>query len=415
MISVDQARQIVLETFYAKRLPLTSEQVLLEDSPGRVLAEDILADMDIPSFDRSIKDGYAVSSTDVQKVPAVLRVVGESKAGEARLPELSRGEAVQIMTGAAVPPGADAVVMVEDTVPSDSPSVSQQSSFDSRQIRVLKSVSAGSNISYKGSESKSGEVLATRGRCMRVHEVSLAASVGCSTVEVYRKPRVAIIATGDELVPVEGTPGTNQIRNSNSYSLGSMVQRSGGVPTIVGIAKDSQEDLKEKIVAGLVNSECLLLTGGVSAGKYDFVETVLEKLGCKFKFDSIAIRPGKPAVFGTVENKFVFALPGNPVSAIVTFELFVSPLLSLLAGENPSDPLILKARLESAFHQPMGRRGFLPACYQLRDGDMSVNLVRWKGSSDLAGLAKSNCFLIAPENQAEFKEGDWVRVLLASF
>lgn len=420
MISVDQARKIVLEAFHACKVDLKTETVALDEALGRVLAQMIVADTDVPAFDRSVKDGYAVRSHDVRSVPATLRVVGESKAGDLRLPVLSIGEAVQIMTGAAVPAGADAVVMVEDTETGDSASHETGSdSFGSRKIRVLKSVAAGTNISERASEAKSGEVLSPVGTRIRVQEISLAAGVGLPKVEVFAKPHVNVLATGDELVSIDATPGPNQIRNSNSSSLAAMVRQSHACCCHeFGIAKDDPSDLRKKVEAALgaaSGCDCLLLTGGVSAGKYDFVEPVLEKLGVEFYFDSIAIRPGKPAVFGTRGNKFIFALPGNPVSAVITFQLFVLPLLQLLSGTAADEPLILNARLENSFRQSTGRRGYLPAHYTLRKGDIAVRTVRWKGSSDLAGLARSNCFLIAPENQAEFEEGSSVQILLSQF
>ncbi len=415
MISVDQARQIVVDTFRAKKLAMKTERVPLKDALARVLAQEIVADADVPAFDRSIKDGFAVRSEDVRETPATLTVVGESRAGRARPPKISSGEALQIMTGATMPDGADAVVMVEDTESADSSGrIPSSNSFGACRVLVLKTVASGANVSHRGGEARAGEALASRGRRMRVHEISLSAGTGLPSIEVYEKPRVSVIATGDELVPLERTPGPNQIRDSNGMALWSMAFAAGAAPTLLGIARDDHDDLRNKIVRGFESSACLLLTGGVSAGKYDFVEPVLKELGVEFHFDAIAIRPGKPAVFGSRERQFVFALPGNPVSAIVTFELFVSPLLSLLSGETPKDPVILKAKLENSFHQPLGRRGFLPAQYEIRDGAVFVKTVRWKGSSDLAGLARSNCFLVAPENQAEFAAGSTVQVLLPS-
>lgn len=413
MISVDQARQIVIDTFHEKHLPLQSERVPITDALHRVLAQDLCADMDQPSFDRSIKDGFAVRSADVQQVPVELRVVGESKAGDEKLPVVSTGEAVRIMTGAALPPGADAVVMVEDTLPAKSPSATARGdSFDAREIRVKKSVEPGGNVSPRGSEARVGEILVPRGTRIRVQEISLAASVGASTLEVFCKPVVGILATGDELVDIDRTPGQNQIRNSNSYSLFALVEQAQARAQMIGIAKDSVQSLEQQIGNALKTSDCLLLTGGVSAGKYDFVEPVLKQFGVELYFDSIAIRPGKPAVFGSRGNQFVFALPGNPVSAVVTFKMFVEPLLAMLSGEAAMPPLVLNAQLESSFKQPTGRRGFLPARYEIREGQMFVKTVRWKGSSDLVGLARSNCLLIAPEEQAEFRDGSCVQVLL---
>ncbi|MDD5541873.1 MAG: molybdopterin molybdotransferase MoeA [Acidobacteriia bacterium] len=418
MISVDQARQIVLDTFLARKIALKTERVPLSEALGRVLAQAIVADADVPAFNRSVKDGFAVRSADIRSVPVTLRVAGESRAGDAKTPVLAAGEAIQIMTGAAVPSGADAVVMVEDTERADSASRENVAhSFGAGTIRIVKSLSEGANISFRGSEARCGEELSPAGTRMRVHEISLAASVGLSVVEVFARPRVAILATGDELVSIDAAPASNQIRNSNSSSLAALVRQAyAGCSHELGIARDDPADLRKKVEQALNDPsgcECLLLTGGVSAGKYDFVEPVLKDLGVVFHFDSIAIRPGKPAVFGTRGNQFVFALPGNPVSTIVTFQLFVLPLLGLLSGTTAGDSMILNARLENSFRQPTGRRGYLPAYFTLRQDSLYVRTVRWKGSSDLAGLARSNCLLIAPENQAEFTEGSTVQILMA--
>jgi molybdopterin molybdotransferase len=416
MISVDQARQMVVDNYRAKQIVLELERVTLDEALGRVLAEDLCADTDQPPFDRSLKDGYAVRSEDVQAVPAELRVIGESKAGDSRLPRVGAGEAAQVMTGAGIPGGADTVVMVEEVEAiGPAPGTHRHDSFDSASIRIKKSLHAGANVSIRGNEARKGDVLAPRGHRLGVREISLAASIGVGSPWVFKKPRVGILATGDELVPVDSTPGQNQIRNSNSYSLLAMVRKAGAEAILLGMARDNLEDLRRRIAVGLESSSCLLLTGGVSAGKYDFVEPVLKDSGVEFYFDAVAIRPGKPAVFGARGQQFVFALPGNPVSAIVTFHLFVEPLLGLLSGEEPTEPSILNARLENSFRQPTGRRGYLPAHYEIRNGEFQVRTVRWRGSSDLAGLARSNCFIVAPENQAEFKEGEGVKILMPSF
>lgn len=413
MVTVDQARQIVFDTVRAKQLRLSAERVPLAEAWGRVLAQDLCADVDQPPFNRSIKDGYAVRSADVEAAPVELRVVGESKAGEARLPSVAGGEAVQIMTGAPIPRGADAVVMVEDTEAIEARTATTRAdSFDSRRIRIRKRVAAGANIAPRGSEARAGEVIVPRGRRLRVHEISFAASVGASSLEVFRKPRVGILATGDELVAVETAPGQNQIRNSNGFSLQALAQRAQAIPELIGIAKDDVSDLKKKVAVALESGDCVLLTGGVSAGKYDLVEPVLKEFGTEFYFDAVAIRPGKPMVFGTRGHQFIFGLPGNPVSVVVTFQLFVRPLLDLLSGSAAVEPAIVGAQLENTFRQPTGRRGFLPALYELRQGKIFVKTVRWKGSSDLAGLSRANCFLIAPETQSEFQEGSTVQVLL---
>jgi molybdopterin molybdotransferase len=398
MLSYQQARDKVVAVVSAGANPPEGETVDLLAALGRVLAEDVVADRDYPPFPRSTRDGFAVRAADVAQVPATLRRLGEVKAGQAFPGSVGTGECVQIMTGAPAPSGADAVVMVEDT------------ELKGDQVTIKKSVAAGANIVPRGSEARSGEVLLRQGTRIGYVETSLLGQVGKSTVRGYRRPRVAVLSTGDEVVAIDATPGPNQIRNSNVHSMAAQVALCGGQPVVLGNARDTLDDLERLIRRGL-EEDVLVLTGGVSAGKYDLVEVVLRKLDARFHFDAVAIRPGRPAVFASCQDKFVFGLPGNPVSTMVTFELFVAPALALLSGA-PAPPLrFLKARLAEAVPQKTKLTLFLPARLEGEGSDVTVRALPWQGSGDVVALAQANCTLVVPDNVTELAAGAWADVL----
>jgi len=242
-------------------------------------------------------------------------------------------------------------------------------------------------------------------------ELALGAQVGATQLRCAAKPRVAILSTGDEVVAIDQSPGAFQIRNSNSVSLAAQVRLAGGEPVLLGNAADNVEDLRAKIQRG-VEEDVLVLSGGVSMGKYDLVETVLRDLGAEFYFDSVAIRPGKPAVFGKCGDTFVFGLPGNPVSTMVTFELFVVPAVDLLSGAAARDLPLVQAQLGVALREKPGLTHFLPACVDWRDGAPLVNALPWQGSGDIATLARANCFLVVDAKREQISAGETVRILL---
>ncbi len=369
----------------------------------RILAEDVMADRDYPPFHRATRDGYAVKSSDLNPLPVSLECVGEARAGE---PYPSRfaesGTCVQIMTGAPLPEGADAVVMVEHV------------RLNGRQVEVLRAVNAYENVVRQGSEAVAGSIILRRGWRLGAGEMGLLASVGQVNVKVSRQPTVAILPTGDEVVPVGQQPEWFQIRNSNAVSLAAQVAAAGGNPRLLGVAPDQKGPLRRLIEEGL-GADLLLLSGGVSMGKYDFVAPVLAELGAKFYFQGVAIRPGKPLVFGCIHDKFFFGLPGNPVSTFVTFELFIRPAIAMLGGAKFECPILLRARLRSPFRQKAGLTAFMPAEVQVENGDPIVNLVGWQGSGDLVGVAAANCFLVVHPEQTELGAGDWVDVLPKPF
>jgi molybdopterin molybdotransferase len=277
-------------------------------------------------------------------------------------------------------------------------------------IEIQRSVRPWENVVLKGSEATLGTRILPRGSRLQAAEIGLLAAVGKATVAVHRHPRVAILPTGDEVVPVEQRPLWFQIRNSNAVTLAAQVTAAGGAPAQLGIAADRKDVLREMIERGL-KSDLLLLSGGVSMGKFDLVEEVMAELGAEFFFQGVAIRPGKPLVFGRVGDLYFFGLPGNPVSTFVTFELFVRPALALLGGAGFEPPVFLRARLAKPCRQKTGLTTFMPARVWAQNGDPVVELVGWQGSGDLVGIAAANCFLVIHPGQIELAAGDWVDVM----
>ncbi|MBZ5514185.1 MAG: molybdopterin molybdotransferase MoeA [Acidobacteriia bacterium] len=397
-LSFEEALEKVREKLSGVARVPPSESVGLPSALGRFLAEDVAADRDYPPFHRAIRDGFAVRSSDVVGVPVGLVRQGEVRAGAHFSATVGVGECVEIMTGAPLPPGADAVVMIEHVRVTGS------------QVEVLRSIGPWENVVRKGSEAAVGSVVLRRGRRVMSGEIGLLASVGRDPVRVFRQPEVAILPTGDEVVPHEQKPQWFQIRNSNALTLAAQVRAAGGRPRPMPIAPDDEESLRRSVREGL-ESDLLLLSGGVSMGKYDFVRKILSELGAESFIQGVAIRPGKPLVFGRVAEKFFFGLPGNPVSTYVTFELFVRPALAMLSGGEFLRPVFLRARLGKPFRQKHGLTAFMPARVETRDGDPVVELVGWQGSGDLVGVAAANCFLVVHPEQMELAAGAWVDVL----
>jgi molybdopterin molybdotransferase len=420
ILTFEEARRAVED--HASRLtPGATETVELVLAAGRILAEPIVADRDIPPFPRSTRDGYAVRTTDLAMLPAKLNVIGEIKAGPLPVDvrPLNRGEAFSIMTGAPAPLGADAIVMVEYT--------SQQGDC----VEITKGAEPGENIVVQGAEAKRGALLVDRGERLDEAAIALAASVGSPRLRVFIRPRVAILTTGDEIVDIDAEVGPAQIRNSNSYSLAVQIRQAGGDPVILPIAPDEPRRLRQLIERGL-QSELLVMTGGVSMGRYDLVEQVLAELQAEFIFTGAKIQPGRPIVFGRVacgtenaahekpvfaaltqnSNKYFFGLPGNPVSTMVTFELFARPVLEALAGMSPQPLVFLRARLRSEIRVKPGLKRFLPAIISGQYEQGEVELVPWQGSGDIAARARANCYVVISPSQERLSAGEWVPVML---
>ena len=423
VLTFEDARRAV-EEHAAKLRPTGTESVDLLAAAGRVLAEPVFADRDIPPFARSTRDGYAVRSADLAQLPATLDVIAEIKAGEqfGRIPpEIGSGQAAAIMTGAPVPAGADAVVMIEYSV--------EYSTQHGQRVEITKSVVPGENVVPRGAEARQGTLLLDRGLRLNDAAIALAASVGKSRLEVYKLPRVAVLTTGDEIVDVSATPGPTQIRNSNSYSLAVQIRQAGGEPVLLPIAPDEQEGLRRLIEDGL-KADLLLMTGGVSMGRYDLVEQVLSEMGAEFFFTGAKIQPGRPVVFGKCgagtcgagtparqgtsvprASTYLFGLPGNPVSTMVTFELFARPMLEALAGQPPRKLVFLRTRLKSEIRVKTGLTRFLPAILSGEFENSEVELVAWQGSGDIAATARANCYIVIPPDRERIAVGEWVAVM----
>jgi molybdopterin molybdotransferase len=398
MLTFEQARLEVISQISNIKRTTATVNLSVWDALGYVLAQDLIADRNYPPFDRATRDGYAVRAAE-STVGATLACIGEIKAGDALIQPLEKGTCVQIMTGAPVPTEADAVVMIEYT------------SRDKEFIHFQQTATKGQNIVPAGSETAKDQPLLRPGTRLGYAELGLAAQIGATQLRCAKKPRVAILSTGDEIVPIDATPGPFQIRNSNSVSLAAQVREAGGEPVILGNAADRIESLGDKIQQGL-QEDLLVLSGGVSMGKYDLVEDVLKSLGATFYFDAVAIRPGKPAVFAMCNEKPVFGLPGNPISTMVTFELFVVPAIDLLSGA-PARPLpFLKATLAEAMKEKPGMTHFLPARVQFDSGEAHVKPLPWKGSGDTVAMAKANCFLVVGSDIQTLAAGENVNVLM---
>jgi molybdopterin molybdotransferase len=398
MLAFEQARQEVISQISKLNRAPATVNLSVWDAAAYVLAQDLIADRNYPPFDRATRDGYAVRASE-STAGATLACIGEIKAGDASTQPLEKGTCIQIMTGAPVPPEADAVVMIE------------YSSRDKELVRFQHSAAKGQNIVAAGSETAKDQTLLHAGTRLGYAELSLAAQIGAIHLRCAKKPRVAILSTGDEIVPIDASPGPFQIRNSNSVSLAAQVRDAGGEPVILGNASDHIESLGDKIQQGL-QEDILVLSGGVSMGKYDLVEDVLKSLGATFYFDAVAIRPGKPAVFAMCNEKPVFGLPGNPISTMVTFELFVVPAIDLLSGAPARTLSFLKATLAEAMKEKPGMTHFLPARVQFDSGEAQVKPLAWQGSGDTVTMAKANCFLVVGADIQTLAAGENVNVLM---
>jgi|SRR6187402_366687 len=375
-----------------------SETISLEHSLSRVLAQPLVADRDQPPFPRSTRDGFAVRSSDT----GARTILGTVRAGQTWTgPALQQDQAIEIMTGAPLPEGADAVVMIEHV------SITE----NILNLETGRTLTAGENIVPRAAEAHQGDVLLSAGTRLHAAEIALAASLGYATVAVYPQPRVAILATGDELVDVSQEPATHQIRNSNTHGLAALVRAYGGIPVPLPPVADAREAL-EAAIAQTGDADLLLLSGGVSAGKYDFVEPALLARGGKFFFTGVKMQPGKPVVFGEMPSQYVFGLPGNPISTQVTFLLLVAPLLRALGGEADPTPHFAQASLAQPVKTKPGLTRFLPAIMTPALDRTTVTLTGWQGSGDLASNARANCYAVIPPDRESLAAGETITVLL---
>ncbi|HXG94490.1 MAG TPA: gephyrin-like molybdotransferase Glp [Blastocatellia bacterium] len=395
MITVDEALNTVLEAIE----PLGVETVALDEAHGRVLAEDVIADIALPPFDRARMDGYAVRSADVQTAPVTLRVIGEIAAGASFDGAIHAGEAVKIFTGAPVPKGADAVQKVEVT------------RAEGDAVEIFEPVKPGQYITPRASEVAEAEIVAERGREISPAEMAVLASFGYSNVKVGVRPRVAVMSTGSELVDVSTKPTAAQIRNSNSYTLAAYAERAGAIVDRLATVEDTPEATRDALVRAAYGRDIVITSGGVSMGDYDLVKAALKEIGAEIYFDKVSIRPGKPIVFARREQTFFFGLPGNPVSTSVTFNVFVRPAIRRMQGD--AVPLLptARARLRHLIKDPSSRRSYLPARLFIEDGRAMAESLKWGGSSDLVAFMRANALIIVREDLHEIAEGEIVEVL----
>ena len=383
--------------------PTDVQQVPLADADGRILAEDVLSDVDIPPFRKAMMDGFAVRCEDVASPNAPLEVTARIPAGATPPSALAPLTVVEVMTGAPVPEGADAVVMVE-----------QSSGFGARTVTFYRTPSIGDHISEIGEILNEGDRILEKGARVGPDEVALLATVGCDPTPVFSLPSVAVLTTGDELVPPDTRPGPARIRNTNGVLLGAFLKSRGIRPRDLGCAKDRLDEIGEKVESGL-DADLLLISGGVSTGAFDFVQDVLRSLSVAIHFSKVAQKPGKPTVFGTLDKAgrrhVVMGLPGNPVSTSVVAQLLVGCALDRLTGKRRIGPHIVHAVLTKSIRKKPNRLWFVPGNIILGP-ELSVTPVSSRGSADVLSYQKSNCLIMAPEGIASIVPGDTVQVIL---
>lgn len=398
MIPVSEAIQIVLQ--HTRQLEV--ESVALGDAMGRILAEDIVADSDLPPFDRAQMDGYAVRAADITNTPARLRVVGESAAGAGWHHEMKIGEAVRIMTGALVPIGADAVQQVELTREIDGGS----------QVEILESVEAGRSIVKQAAEIKAGETVLHAGEDINAAMIATLASFGYAQVKVGSRPRVAVMATGSELVDVAKKPGADQIRDSNNYTIAAYASLAGAIVERWPLAGDDTEELKKQIKQAVATSDVLITSGGVSMGVYDFMKPALKELGAEIFFERVALRPGKPTVFARLGSTLIFGLPGNPVSVAATFNLFARAALRKMQGAIQTALIEETAVLARSVKGSADRESYLPAILLTDEkGTLLAEPLKWGGSSDFVAFARATALIDVPAGVKSIEPGTRVKVV----
>jgi molybdopterin molybdotransferase len=396
VITVDQALEIVLSRVDS----LGVETIPLDQANTRVLAENVIADIDLPPFDRARMDGYALRAVDARQAPATLKVIGEIAAGAAYEGEIQAGEAIKIFTGAPVPKGADAVQKVEVT------------ESDGNTVIIKEPVKPGQFITPHASEISANAIVARTGRQIAAAEMAVLASFGYAHVKVFRRPRVAVLSTGSELVEVAVKPSAAQIRNSNSYSIASYAAGAGALVDNLGTVMDTPEATREALLKAFAERDVVITSGGVSMGDYDLVKATLTELDAEIYFDKVSIRPGKPTVFARRGNTWFFGLPGNPVSTSVTFNVFARTALSKMQGASTPVLPTIYAELASAIKDSSSRRSFLPARLAVKDGRAMVESLKWVGSSDLVAFMNANALIVVREETHEIAAGSLVEVLM---
>lgn len=399
MLGVDDALRLILAEFS----PLPPIRVSLLDAAGMVLAEDVVADTAVPPFQNSAMDGYALRSIDTAEAPATLNVIATIAAGSGTLPAIGQGEAVRIMTGAPIPPGADTVVRFEETNELDRGDASCT-------VTVRRSMRPHENVRDAGEDVAAGSVALPAGSRLRPVEIGVLATINTQQVAVHRRPRVGILSTGDELVGHGGELAPGMIRDSNSYMLAAAVQRAGGEPVVLGIARDSAVALNERLAA-TDDVDFIITSGGVSVGDYDVVKDVLQAEG-EMNIWQVRMKPGKPLAFGRIGGVPLLGLPGNPVAALVSFDQFARPAILTMLGRMDVQMPTVEARLAERVENRGRRRHFVRGTLARETGHLTFHPARVHGSAILRSVAQSNCYMVAPETRDAIDEGESVLVQL---
>ena len=395
MISYEQALMTILNN--TRRL--IPEKIFIEGSVGYLLAEDIYSKIDMPPFNKSAMDGYAVIAQDTQGAPVKLKCIGLIQAGENFKRKILHGECVKIMTGAPLPEGADSVMMIEDTTNSD------------KFVNIKVSVSKWQNVCFKGEDIQEGNKIFEKNRVISSSSIALLATVGKRSVRVIKKPMVTILNTGGEIVPVGRKLSRGQIYNSNGPQLAALLKADGINPCYLGIAQDKPKELMQAVKKGL-KSDIFLISGGVSMGDYDLVPSILKRIGVKEIFHKVNIKPGKPLFFGKKRKTLIFGIPGNPVSNFLTYQLFIRPAIYKMSGYRSCWPRFEKGILKSSFRQKTGRTHFVLAAAKKKDSNWCVNPVSCHGSADVLALSKANGFMMVDKNINYLRAKSKVRILL---
>ena len=399
MITVKDALQTILKA----TTPLGFEKVAILESRDRILAEDVYAPRDIPPRDNSAMDGFGLVSEDTagasRDTPLLFDIIDDIPAGYMSEKIVGFAEAVRIMTGAPIPQGVDAVIPVENTV------------IDGKQVKIFEEAPMGQNVRYRGEDVVEGELVLPRGRVIRPAEIGMLATLGRSFVHVYQKPLVAILASGDELIDVDGDSSPEKIISSNTYSSAAQVMECGATPLLAGIARDSREDLIAKFTNAL-RADVIVSSAGVSVGDYDYVKEVMTELGVTIDFWQVAQRPGRPFTFGRAGIKLFFGLPGNPVSSMVTFEEYVRPALLKMSGHTSLFRRTITAVLKEDIKKKKKLRFFIRGRVTVENGKYFVITTGEQGSGILKSMVMANGIIVLPEDGTYYKAGDEVTVQL---
>jgi molybdopterin molybdotransferase len=390
MITLDQAINIIQSEVNPI---MDAEKVNLWDSLGRVLASDVVSDMNMPPFNKTAVDGYACRMADASKELEVIEIIPACCVPQKKIESC---QCSKIMTGAMIPQGADCVLMVEDT----------------KEIAPNRIIFTGdkpkSNICILGEDMRTGDVAIQKGTTLSAQHIAIMAALGCTQPLVSRKPSVAVLITGDELVEPQQKPTLGQIRNSNGHQLVGQIIKANAKPNYIGIVKDTEEATYQAISDALKDNDIIILTGGVSMGDYDYVPAVMKKLGIKILFDSIAVQPGKPTKFGVKDGKLIFGLPGNPVSSYLQFEILIKPVIQEMMGGATKSNLVARLPMATEYKRKKTERlGLIPVTI---NDDKKVIAVDFHGSAHIFALAKADGYIMIPLGESEIKKGDFVDV-----